>query len=604
MTCTIYILTSYILYKDLFHYHSTKIRRKTPPFKYNKEECACDFFCKLMIQIFANYTKKFDTPKSLYNKLIFSGEYTSWKGFFLESPLAEMFGVRRKKYKIEGLEELLENTITCALILYDCIEKIKADYEQEEGDDERSINEDIWWITKKLIDNNIKFLPQWEQDSTSNKDKLKFEIVQVNSGLDVDEQDMVAIFLLGRRLHRKDIPAYLETRRSSKNNLEQTLSQEEKKILRNQLEYIYNEYERSENIVIQKNKKGDRENSDNRQIKFSTYLAPIMAAICEYHNRIPFFIKTNIWKKEETVKYLLINNIDETYSQKLFGYYTELKKFCNYENELRCISEKDDILQKYEEMCYQFIYKTSLIKGIYAENKYIVYYLIEKITGLMLVEKVTDSIYKHFTETSPNQAVEKFLADYKLQSILKKIYSMDGVISKIELVKSVLEIYLKKRRSKSKLDKVMSEIEEQIEASKLYFALMERFFLDEISADEWSYNEKKMIELSFEGNYKFIKDLKCMKVSSFFGDVNKSYEELVEQNFQEYFKREKELKELKGSKGSIRPSKIEEFVKVKLANDNKYADENRKRIKRWVISNCVLDDVWVNFEISTKKNNN
>ena len=58
----------------------------------------------------------------------------------MESIFSEIFDVQRKNYKISGMEELLRNPKTCALILYKhiCMEK----------DD---VDEHIWFIVEKVV---------------------------------------------------------------------------------------------------------------------------------------------------------------------------------------------------------------------------------------------------------------------------------------------------------------------------------------------------------------------------------------------------------------------------------------------------------------------
>lgn len=162
----------YSLYEDRFVYDNNCVIRKKKILKYKAEARVCDYFCRFIIDFWANQAKTSVTPKELYGKMIFRGQYTSWKGFFLESSLSDKFRLRRNTFKISGMEDMLDNTLICALILYDC-----TTYFDLDENDESEKQEELWHIVKKLLKNNI----QVEDDVQI--DEVKYLIVNSCSEL-------------------------------------------------------------------------------------------------------------------------------------------------------------------------------------------------------------------------------------------------------------------------------------------------------------------------------------------------------------------------------------------------------------------------------------
>ena len=98
--------------ENLILWKPYKMIKKRNTFKLLHEDCFCDYFCKMIISYYANMDKIM-TPKNLHSSgvaernLIVSGRYTEWKGYFVDSDLAERFGVKALKYEKPDLESLL-----------------------------------------------------------------------------------------------------------------------------------------------------------------------------------------------------------------------------------------------------------------------------------------------------------------------------------------------------------------------------------------------------------------------------------------------------------------------------------------------------------------
>lgn len=527
---------NYELYEMLFERKDYFIKRKESSYLLSKTAYELDCFCKLLISFYACTGKKI-TPKKLHDKKIISnGRYTAWKGFFMESSLAEFFDVRRKKYKIKGVKELLDNPVTCALILHRYLKSWNGD------------NECVWIITDKVV-------RAYKESGKSCR-------------LSEHEKNIITMGLVGRKIYKDE--TYLDPSRLIPSRKEdkrvKDFTQQEKNKLRQELDAIYGEMEIEEKLVI-----ADRENVDERKVYLPEYLAPIMAAICEYHESNPFFISMNIWNKKARIQLWPKAGLDGENGDDLFKWYTGLMKYCDYIEEIENLSGKNKILEKYETFCYQLIYKIQ--RGSNKDNRirYIQYFIAEQMLGIQLIEKETAIIYKFFTELGIGD-IEKFIKEHRiLGEILGRIYCLDGVFAKLEIAEKALNEYFnicKKTLHDVKISRdrdVREIIENKIRHENLIFRFRERIYMEDIFGNQ---EERPIGQLwdQFELEYKY--------------------------EYLKYFERYSSLEDkIKEKKGMLRPKQLKY-----LAQEGLEDSEEKNRLKNWVIYNNILDGILPQFD--------
>ncbi len=541
----------YDIYENNFEIKGFEIKVKDEIHSLDIMAYQWDFFCRLNIFYHA-HSDEYITPKWLHDrKLISNGRYTAWKGFFMESIFSQFFDVERKPYKISGMKELLSNQKTCALILYK--------YMCREGND---VDESIWPIIQKVV------------------------TMGTYCKLEDDEQDLIACRLLGKHLYKK-YDNYLSGKRRKEILQTSKYKRSEQNELKKKLEDIC-KYEEAPIEIEMVNEK----NGEERQMFFSSYLAPVIAAICEYHESNPFFVKTNIWKKKINVKILSDIGENKKYCKKLSEYYAILETYCDYMEELENITKKEKFLEKYEAFCYQLIYKISDNRNPHKKEIYIQYYIVEQLIGMELFETETEIIYENISR-EPNIRNERDLNKHhnELRDILGKIYSYRGVITKIKLSECILKEYFEKyQKSIDSTREVARDnkkiLLKKIEYEDLKFRLRENIYVEDILGDKSEV---------FIGKFREQLSPKDIIYGSM---IEKKVEDNHAKGIEEYLERYenkaeniKRLKKEKGRGGTLRAKELEGLAKNQIA-----ADEKRNMIKKWVICNSILQIISHKFE--------
>lgn len=342
---------------------------------------------------------------------------------------------------------------------------------------------------------------------------------------------------------------------------------------------IHDSFEKSEICKSESNL-----NSDRRQIKVAWYLAPFIAAICEYHQRNPFYVSTNIWKKQDEFKYMMIPTKSESESKKLFEEYVNLNRYVKYKMELESLLDDDELLQKYEEMQYHFVQKIALTKNLnwvtkqYKNDRYVLFYILEKLTGYLFVERVTEVLYTYYSKlNNKSENVDKLLREwYILGEILSELYRIDGVIIKVELIETVIYTYFENKPTDiEEMYKRLRIIRKQIKDTEVDYKIRELIFVQ----DDLPETDKKI----------YISEVKAKEIS---GSINhQSYTEIVNQYFGTYIEIEKQL-EQEGD--AIGEKKIMALVAEKIKEKN--MNEKYQKIKKWVISKCIIAEKRTCFE--------
>lgn len=556
----------YDIYEKAFKRKGFSVERKGEiAYISDTEACQWDCFCKLNIFYYA-HDDEMITPKRLYDKkLISSGKYTAWKGLFMESIFSDFFDVERKVYKIRGMEELLRNPKTCALILkkYICTEE---DIEEDS----------IWKVVEKVVKAD--------------------EDCKLTEG----EKNLITSCILGSSLYKREAE-YLspERKRTIRVEKKEHKLRVNKNELKHKLEDICKSCESSEEIKM------DVEgNKEEREIKFPQYLAPIIAAICEYHESNPFFIKTNIWKKKINVKLLSGIGQDSEYCKKPSKDYAVMEAYCDYREELEHIAEKERFLEKYEAFCYQLIYKilyqgnrmTDGKSDDYEKKKYIKYYIVEQLIGMELFEAETTIIYER---VSGEWDEKSFYKNHRvLGDILGEIFSFGGAITKVKLAESILEEYFTRhhemtglrRESKEEREKwntgwrnIREALMKEIQHKDLLFRLRERIYVEDILKGE------KEIPIGNFRNSLSPKDVICG------GRVEKNRQGNSTEGIEKYFKRydakAEKINDIRKKRNTLRRKELENLAMNEIS-----ADEKRNAIKKWVICNSILEEMLPKFE--------
>lgn len=550
----------YDIYESAFAISDVNIKRKDYVYQLDTMAYQWDFYYKLQIFYYAHQSAKI-TPKWLHDKkLISNGRYTEWKGPFMESIFSELFDVKRKKFKIMGMEELLSNPKTGALVLnrYLC----------REDDDEE--NEWIWPIVRKVV----------EADSD-------FQLTE-------KEKDKIAVKLLGKHMYehlheymyQPVDPDHISDQKNGKPEKKKKERLIDRKLLKRKLNDICKNCE-----IIKEIEMPEEENKEERQIKFPEYLAAIVAAICEYHETNPFFVKTNIWKKKINVKVRSGIGNDDADCVRLSKYYTVLETYCDYMEELDQIRKQQDFLKKYELFCYQLIYKILDCRNPNKkENKYLQYYIVEQIIGMSLFEVETDIICENL---SGEWNMEEFKRNHReLRDILGKIFSVRGVITKIKLAQNVLKEYFANYQKPTDMNreerKMNSKIlRMKIEYTELLFMFRERIYVEDILGD---YDEMPIGDIQ--------KSMSPEKIICG-GRVEsgKNFEEGISKYFREYDDKANKINDLKGKKENmLRPMQLNGLAEKEMA-----LDEKRNMIKKWVVCNSFTRKIWHQFEFVSKE---
>lgn len=460
---------AYIPFLNAVDVENARFKKRTNYYQLDMHRALCDYFCKLMIYSFAVASEKL-TPSHLYkgNKnhkynLINTGRYTGWKGPFMESGFINNFGISEKQYQVKGVGELLNHTSICLLLLYDYFLGIS---------DVSDIPNSTWIVIKKIL--------------------RSFDESKKYINLDDSEKDSICVLIFGTSIDR-DVPKYIQMRNRKKNmkpecilsNAEQKNLMEELKNRGKELSEEYFNEDMSELF------EGERYGfSDGRQVSFAEYLAPIMAAICEFFCEDTFFSDINIWTQGKGLRKIPSGWFDESEGEKIdekcLEYsknYGIAKKYVDYKKRVVQLCSQKDFLYKFYYLFYLMLFKIHRKSVINEEYRFIQYYSIEQIMKWELIQVETDIIYKYVQENCVD--ADAFIKEHRdLKFILKKLSIFDGAILRIKLAENVLKEYfddLKVHTSSECLG--WKKYTKKLEYSQLISDMQERAFLDVILDD-------------------------------------------------------------------------------------------------------------------------
>lgn len=401
------------------------IRNLNDCYQLDMSRALCDYFCKLMIYSFAESSEKM-TPRDLYkgvgsHKLIKSGNYTKWKGAFIESGFARNFGVNGKAYQIKGVKELLNCTAICVVLLYE--------YISENWDEEEDVLNEI----DSLGDVYKKIMKAYNDGKKQ-------------TNLSIEEKNEISYLLFRKHLEEDErISPYVRTRMRQSNW--DITKEEAKKIIENILEAgqeLCEEYEMSEEEIFL-----DRcVNSDDRQILFSKYLAPIMAAVCIFFSTDVFLTDSNIWKRSKKWKkintdWILTDNakITEEMQRQMSYNFNMLLQYIRYRKKINDMREQKDFLDKYYYFYYLMLYKIGCSDNrmIDIDYRFIQYYVTEQLMKWELIKIETDIIFEVISNDSEMNDLYDFGRKYSsFGRILHSLSRLDGVIMRIELAERII----------------------------------------------------------------------------------------------------------------------------------------------------------------------
>lgn len=517
----------YADYENSLEIVGARVNRKNNTFRLEKELCICDYICKVLISYCAN-NEALTTPVQLHkNKYIKAGRYTEWKGGFMGSALAAYFDVEPQKYQMGNIEDLLENTTTCMLILHNYVIEKEIDADN---------NDNIWSIIEKII--------------------KAYESKQVSTELNDVEKNALSLMLIGEQLGQMN---YLDTR-----------EKERKKYIK-----PYQKTKQKEMIAVLSQMKTEpmfdeeptqikcKDNMDDRRIYFSPYLAPIIAALCEYWQDNPFCVQPNLWQSISKIKCIKIAGVENDKKEKLSLEYEKFDRYFKYKIASSKIINQEDFLYKYNLFSYELVNKILMTKNPCSHNrKYIQYYLIEKIIGLQLFEAETEVICDNLEQLHERMTIDNLKRNhYKLKLILKKIFEFQGVISRVELSQMVINEYFDIYRN-GKVQKVngieVEEILKKIEHTELIFRLRERLYIEDLIQD---------------------KEIKI-------GMYEEENVELVKKRLTEYTKCADHIKAVKKARKEAEYLTRKQMQKI-VENEMK-DDGLQNEIKKWVICASIL----------------
>ena len=308
--------------ENLILWKPYKMIKKRNTFKLLHEDCFCDYFCKMIISYYANMDKIM-TPKNLHSSgvaernLIVSGRYTEWKGYFVDSDLAERFGVKALKYKKPDLEGLLQNTYSCLYMLKKYIEGNEKMITMDYGEVSEETYE-LYMILDKIIDTYYK---------------KQIEVVLSNK-----EKNIISDLLIGEKLNTNRL---LYSLRNNDTTHKTFMNKSQLKDILERLKKI-----NLDNLIEAREIKIINENADERQVRFPEYLSPIVAAMCENRKNNPFYHEENIRGAfEKEVKYFNISEIEIGQREYLTREFAKYYRYFKFENSR--IDDENVILKKY-----------------------------------------------------------------------------------------------------------------------------------------------------------------------------------------------------------------------------------------------------------------
>lgn len=460
---------------------------------YENNTMLLDYFCRLMIYSYAVNSDEMSVSnlhkgemntfkgKEKFNKLISSGNYTSWKNIFMESGLAEELGIKRKVYQVKDFDELLSYPALCVLMIYECLEN------DIEIDD---IGIDEWAVIKKamaLYENGVKYT-EWNEH----------------------EKNKICMLIFRKPLYDEKGPEYLYGRHRTNVDIEE---REIKKLYENILDKgnrLSVQYNESEMLPLSKEIQNDNvKNCDERQVWFSKYLAPVIAAICDFFCDDPFGMEISIWKKEKEVKGLVSDWLQADDIQKKEKYaelslnYNKIINYIKYNRRLFEIFSQEEFLQKYYYFYYLMIYKIRIagIEYIDGEYKFIQYYIVEQLLRWKLIKKETGILYENAKKGGIRDVREFLEKNRILKKVIEILASFEGVITRIDLAEQILNEYFdlfENMANEQKSVQWLNHTRKKIQCNQLFYNIQQRIFLEkELNSEEVKRGDLKNREIPF-----------------------------------------------------------------------------------------------------------
>lgn len=380
---------NYAFLKDNVKIVGSKFIKESKAYLPNASRNLCDYFCRLMIYSFAQEAKKL-TPANLYKTksneateseysargLITSGRYTNWKAPFMESGFAENLGVSVKKYKMPGVGELLEYPAICILLLYEYFFKGNSNEDALSEISKRGKENNLWKLIKKIL-----------ESYHAGEKKIELRAIEKNDLF-------CSIFRHPLNIYED---SYLYTRKRLKTE-ENVIKEEWIYDLRKVGEELCSKYEQVEEkkLIFE-----EGSNCDDRRFQFAKYLAPIIAAICEYFSEEDIYKEMKLWKREKTYRQLkkcwIHKDCTEEMCDELSKSYSTLLEYLKSERVLDNLYENGNFLENYYYMVGLMLYKIGCRekKVLKEEYKFIQYYVTEYLMKMELIEIETEAIYKY-----------------------------------------------------------------------------------------------------------------------------------------------------------------------------------------------------------------
>lgn len=536
----------YEWYEDFLQLKKGKLvgKKKEAYYLFDVSVFEADMYCKIRTMCCVESQNEIYTPYKLRNMdFIKTGRYSDWKSYIPDSSIADAFGMQERKYKIKGIEELLENTTICILILWDCVKYKHPDKKNE-----------FWFIVKKVID---AYNHEEPQINLTKEEKNRITRILVSSTL---YEDPYLLYRKQDSLKKKEIQKLCK-------NIKPELEKIQQKI-REQGECSLN------NNIPKK--------SHGAKIVFSAYLAPIAAAICEYFKDNPLFVEKPIWTSTILKRYLLIPNIKEDVRGKLSEKYAMLHSYVEYAEELDELANKDDLVESYEGYCSLILYKIMSEKNpIQEKDRFIQYYAMEQLIGLQFVGQISKLIYKKLRELG-NEVLDITLRKehYQLERILQLMYRCNGVFTRIELAKAIISDYFSiYKKQEANFTSECSKLKDQIRFMDKKFRCMEMICIEDLS--------RRCIKnggVTPSPENVFQNDDICQKY--------------IMDGFDEYTRRIEELKKeeekLYKNNGALTMHNIKKMAK---RNCRKEKDKEMQLVENWVIKNTIFDNRFPQIEI-------
>ena len=454
----------------------------------------------------------------------------------------------------------------CILLLWDCVEL------------KRISKKDVLWETvKKVIDayNN-------DEECTGLKDAEKERIVnKLTMESDTDE-----INTLWDQLQK----------RNENKNIEEKKQKEQMKMIAQEYGPQLKEIQKKikESGVLKKVE--IKENVNNCRFYFSTYLAPIIAAICCTYEIAQNLLLVDKPIYTSTISYLEVRgkNVDVD----MMKNYGMLKRYSEFIDQIGHVQENmqdENILIKYDTICNYMIYKIMSDKNPLKKDEWFVqFYVMEQLMNLQMISQIVDELCKNS----------------KISEILCK--------NKKEFKKEPYEIKMKKY-----------VLERTIENSNFYYSVFTKdksvsialkWLLDKFDNEQsgkdynyYRYITKASRKLKRLDNTLYDKEVSMLKTYRE-QDIQllKNSEELrkrVSERLNEYSKRMELLKEEekkpenypRGGKRKYTGLSLDKIKRI-TTREIQSESEQRRKIKAWVIKIILMRELYPEIKLEWQEN--